>query len=182
MWMRNRILIVKICFIAVSIACLAGLPQESSFIDAAFSTSTGKAKAFKAKVFPIMSPRLSSGFGKRRHPIFRVVRHHSGLDLAAPKDSQIRSVAAGRVVFADTYAGYGNLVVVQHADQVTSHYGHCNKLLVEIGAVVKAGEIIATVGSTGNSTGPHLHLEIRKNGKALNPRHYIHGINKKARG
>ncbi len=135
-----------------------------------------------ALVFPVMAPRLSSKFGKRKHPIARVTRHHSGVDLAAPRSSQIRAVADGTVVFSDTFSHYGKLVVIQHADGVTSHYGHCDQLLASPGELIKAGQIIATVGSTGLSTGPHLHFEIRRNGEPLNPEILLPALHSRADG
>ncbi len=120
-------------------------------------------------VYPIMAPKLSSGFGNRKHPIRRVVRHHDGVDLAAPEDAPIRAIADGYVVFAGTYGSYGRLIVIRHNDKVTSHYGHCQKLNVEVGQRIAAGRIIGTVGSSGAATGPHLHFEIRLDGKALDP-------------
>jgi murein DD-endopeptidase MepM/ murein hydrolase activator NlpD len=79
-------------------------------------------------------------------------------------------------MFADPYAGYGKLVVLQHSNGLTSHYGHCAKLSVQPGAHVRAGDIIGTVGSTGISTGPHLHFELRKDGSTLNPEKLLPGL------
>ncbi len=122
---------------------------------------THVAQADSVFVFPLLGERVSSSFGPRKHPVRKVHRHHNGIDLAAPDGAQIRAIASGTVVFADPYKGYGKLVVVLHKNGITSHYGHCKEILAEPGAVVKAGEIIATVGSTGLATGPHLHFEIR---------------------
>lgn len=138
-----------------------------------------RASAF---VYPVMGPRLSSGFGLRIHPIKRYSRQHKGIDLAAPLESPIRAVASGTVVFADPYAGYGNLVVVRHARGMTTHYGHCHELRVQPGQRVKAGEIIATVGNTGHSTGPHLHFEIRMNGAPIDPESFFPGMADDAEG
>lgn len=134
------------------------------------------ASAQNAFVYPVMGPRLSSDYGKRRHPIRRATQHHHGIDLAAPAGAPIRAIADGRVMFADPYAGYGKLIVIQHSDGLTSHYGHCSRLSVEPGATVRAGEIIGTVGSTGISTGPHLHFELRKQGSPLNPERILPGL------
>ena len=127
-------------------------------------------------VYPLMSPRLSSGFGPRKHPIRKIRRHHNGIDLAAPKGAPIRAVDGGIVVFADPHKGYGKLIVVIHKNGLTSHYGHLNKISVELGAKVKPGQIIGEVGSTGMVTGPHLHFEIRRKGKPLNPERFIPGL------
>ncbi len=140
------------------------------------------AESLPALVYPIMSPRISSKFGVRNHPIRKVIRHHSGIDLAAPQGSPIRAVRPGRVVFADPYGSYGNLIVVEHTDGLTSHYGHCATIDAKIGKQVKAGDIIGTVGSTGGATGPHLHFELRRHGTALNPETYIPGLTAEAEG
>jgi len=135
-----------------------------------------------AFVYPVMGPRISSDYGSRRHPIKRFSHHHNGIDLAAPKGSPIRVIAEGQVVYADPYAGYGKLIVVRHKNGLTSHYGHCSKIDVQPGQQVRAGDIIGTVGSTGISTGPHLHFEIRKSGKPLDPEKVLPGLADSAQG
>ncbi len=135
-----------------------------------------------AMVYPVMGPRISSDYGTRRHPIKRFSHHHNGIDLAAPKGAPIRAIAEGHVVYADPYAGYGKLIVVRHKNGLTSHYGHCAKIEVQPGQSVRAGDLIGTVGSTGNSTGPHLHFEIRKSGKPLDPEKVLPGIADSAQG
>ena len=143
---------------------------------AAFPGSSVVTAPSSSYVYPIIAPRKSGDFGKRRHPILRIDRHHSGMDLAAPMDAPIRSIQAGTVIFADPYEGYGRLVVVRHKNGMTSHYGHCNVIKAKPGQKVKAGEIIATVGESGMTTGPHLHFEVRVNGIAQNPDNYIPGL------
>jgi murein DD-endopeptidase MepM/ murein hydrolase activator NlpD len=120
-------------------------------------------------VFPILSPRISSHFGKRKHPVLKFSKHHSGVDLAVPPRSHVRSVAEGRVVFADTHGGYGKLVTIQHKDGYSSLYAHLNEVHVNPGQDVEAGQVIGRVGSTGRSTGPHLHFEWRMNGTPMDP-------------
>ncbi|MCL4142500.1 UNVERIFIED_CONTAM: hypothetical protein GTU68_052906 [Idotea baltica] len=129
-----------------------------------------------------MAAKLTSNYGKRVHPIHKVKKHHHGIDLAAPLGTPIRSIAEGKVVFADFYKGYGNLVVIMHSDGHTSHYGHCESIKVSPGNSIKSGQIIATVGKTGAVTGSHLHLEIRKNGKSINPNTFLTGLNETAQG
>lgn len=138
--------------------------------------------AMPSYVYPLMGPRVSSEFGWRRHPVQRVIKHHEGIDLAAPEETPIRSIQEGRVVFADQYGGYGNLVVVQHRGGITSHYGHCRAIRVRPGQWVRAGEILGTVGSTGRVTGPHLHFEIRLQGRVQNPEQYLPGLGLTAEG
>lgn len=100
---------------------------------------------------------------------------HSGLDIAAPKGTPIKSAASGKVTYSGNAGdGYGNYVVISHGNGVQTVYAHCSRLLVSKGQQVSQGEVIAKVGSTGNSTGNHLHLEVRKNGIAYNPQNYVY--------
>ena len=135
-----------------------------------------------AFVYPVMGPRMSSNFGVRKHPVRRMVRHHDGIDLAAPIGAPIRAIAQGQVMYADPHGGYGRYIVVKHADGYTSHYGHCDKVEVSPGQNVSAGEIIGTVGSSGVSTGPHLHFEIRRNGTPQHPEAYLPGLDEQSAG
>lgn len=127
-------------------------------------------------VYPLLGSRVSSDFGNRHHPIHRRVRHHDGIDLAAPDSSPVRAIADGVVVFADPYQGYGKLVVVKHQSGLTSHYGHLESIAVRPGQRIKAGTLVGRVGHTGRVTGPHLHFEVRINGKAQDPEKYIPGL------
>jgi murein DD-endopeptidase MepM/ murein hydrolase activator NlpD len=111
----------------------------------------------------------TSGFGMRMHPIDHAERLHSGMDIAAPAGTPIQAAAAGQVVFSGTQAGYGNVVVIQHEEGYATLYAHTTANLVSVGTTVSQGQPIATVGSTGRSTGPHLHFEVRKDGKRLDP-------------
>lgn len=99
---------------------------------------------------------------------------HTGLDIAAPRGTSIKVVAAGEVTYAGYNGSYGNCVKVSHGNGVETWYAHCSKLYVKKGEQVEEGEVIAAVGSTGNSTGNHLHLEIRINGTAVNPQKYMY--------
>lgn len=118
-----------------------------------------------------ISGTLSSRFGSRSS-----VRSsaHTGLDIAAPTGKSISAAASGRVTFSGWKGSYGNLVVITHSNGVQTYYGHCSKLYVSAGQTVSQGQSIAAVGSTGNSTGPHLHFEIRVNGVAYNPQNYVY--------
>lgn len=116
-----------------------------------------------------LAGRVSSAFGGRRDPVTGARRFHGGVDIAAPAGSPIGAVAAGRVVFAGRQGGYGNTVIVEHADGRQSRYAHAARLLVKEGDAVDSGQTIATVGSTGRSTGPHLHLEVTENGRRVDP-------------
>lgn len=99
---------------------------------------------------------------------------HMGIDIGANYGTPIKAVADGTITCAEEWGGYGNLVVIDHGNGVESYYGHCSKLYVTEGQKVKAGDVIAAVGSTGNSTGNHLHFEIRVNGIAQNPQNYVY--------
>jgi murein DD-endopeptidase MepM/ murein hydrolase activator NlpD len=112
---------------------------------------------------------IRSRFGPRIDPINGRLRYHTGIDIAAPAGTPIGAAAAGRVVFAGRNGGYGNMVIVEHADGTLTRYGHAEKLLVKKGDEVSSGQAIALVGSTGHSTGPHLHFEVKRNGQFVNP-------------
>ena len=99
---------------------------------------------------------------------------HTGLDIAAPKGTPIKVIADGKVTFAAQSGSYGYLVKVDHGNGVETWYAHTSKMYVTVGEEVKAGDVIAAVGSTGNSTGPHLHLEVRINGEHVNPQKYLY--------
>lgn len=122
-------------------------------------------------VLPVTGGTISSRYGSNES-----IRNHThkGLDIAASYGTPIKAVADGKVIFSGTESGYGNLIILDHGNSVTTYYGHCSKLLVQNGAEVKAGDIIAKVGSTGNSTGNHLHFEIRIDGSYVNPQKYIY--------
>lgn len=122
---------------------------------------------------PVSGGRMSSRFGMRVHPISRRRRMHSGMDIAAPTGTPIRAAKAGRVISAGWRGGYGYTVVIDHGGGVSTLYGHCSRLYVSGGQRVSQGHRIAAVGSTGNSTGPHLHWEVRINGRAVNPANYL---------
>lgn len=113
--------------------------------------------------------RITSEFGVRNDPINRQQRQHHGVDIAAPRGTPIGAAATGTVVFAGRKGGYGNTVIIEQADGKQTLYGHAEQLLVQVGERVEAGQTIATVGSTGRSTGPHLHFEVRENGQPINP-------------
>lgn len=99
---------------------------------------------------------------------------HTGLDIAAPYGTRIKAAASGTVVFSGRKGAYGNMIAIDHGNGVMTYYGHCSKLYASVGQKVSQGTIIAAVGSTGNSTGNHLHLEVRVNGVAYNPQNYVY--------
>lgn len=113
--------------------------------------------------------RITSSFGVRRDPIHGRHKQHRGLDIAAPRGTPIEAAASGTVVFAGWRRGYGNTVTIEHADGRRTRYAHADELLVSRGDVVDAGQTIAKVGSTGRSTGPHLHFEVFEGGERVDP-------------
>ena len=118
---------------------------------------------------PLSRARLTSAFGYRTHPLHGGSRMHSGVDLAAPAGTPVQATADGIVTAAGWRGGYGILVSLRHGGGVQTRYAHLSAIAVREGTAVKAGQVIGYVGSTGNSTGPHLHYELRVNGQAVNP-------------
>ena len=121
---------------------------------------------------------LSSDYGERIHPFFKEKHFHKGVDIAHKTETDIRSLAAGEVTFSGKKYGYGNLVEISHLNGYVTRYAHNNRNLVKKGDLIKKGQIIAKMGSTGHSTGPHVHLEVLKNKKHINPNKFIHYRNK----
>lgn len=119
------------------------------------------------------SHRITSPYGYRIHPILKVKKFHSGIDIGAGSGSSIVAAASGTVTMAQTYGGYGKTVMIDHGGGMVTLYAHCSKLNVSVGQKVSKGQNIALVGSTGQSTGPHLHFEVRKNGATQNPVSYV---------
>jgi murein DD-endopeptidase MepM/ murein hydrolase activator NlpD len=125
---------------------------------------------------PIASAaQLSSTYGWRRHPFHNELSAHEGLDFAAPFDTPILAAAGGVVRTAAYQGGFGNLIEIDHGDGLVTRYAHAKVLLVKKGDLVARGQLIARVGSTGLSTGPHLHFEVRKHDRPQDPRAYLTG-------
>ncbi|MDZ8024664.1 MAG: peptidoglycan DD-metalloendopeptidase family protein [Nostoc sp. DedQUE11] len=122
--------------------------------------------------YPSDAP-TSSPFGWRMHPVLGYRRFHAGMDFAASYGSTIRAADSGTVIFAGWYGGYGRAVIIDHGKGITTLYGHTSELYVTDGQGVERGQAIAAVGSTGLSTGPHLHFEVRRNGSPVNPADYL---------
>lgn len=124
---------------------------------------------------PVRSDKLSksvgllSGFGYRVHPVFKVLRMHSGIDFTAPKGTAIQATGDGVVIKADFKSGYGRCVIIKHGYGYETLYAHMDKILVKKGQKVKRGQPIGKVGSSGISTAPHCHYEVHFHGKPVNP-------------
>lgn len=121
---------------------------------------------------PVLHGVISSPFGMRRHPIYRVRRHHDGLDFSAKQGTPVYASADGVVEFARNFGGYGKTVMIDHLYGFETRYGHLNKIVVRPGQHIKRGDKIGEVGNTGISTAPHLHWEVRCNNKPLNPKNF----------
>jgi len=121
-----------------------------------------------------LAGRLSSTFGTRKHPVTGKVSKHGGIDIAVKTGTLVGAAADGIVTVASTNVGhYGTAVFIDHQNGYITHYGHLSKILVRVGQKVKAGQIIAKSGSTGRSTGPHLHFTVKKNGVSLDPLKFL---------
>ena len=123
---------------------------------------------------PITRGWLSSYFGIRTDPFNGRRVHHKGVDFAGKMGSDVVSVAAGVVTYSGKRSGYGNLVEINHGNGYSTRYGHSSELLVKVGDTVKKGQKVAKMGTSGRSTGPHVHFEVLLNGRAVNPKKYIH--------
>lgn len=122
---------------------------------------------------PVMQGWISSYFGQRPDPFTGRIAYHAGVDFAGPEGSQVVAVASGVVTFSRDRFGYGKCVEINHGNGYVTRYGHNSKLLVALGDTVQKGQPIALIGSTGRSTGPHLHFEVLKAGRAVDPMTFV---------
>jgi murein DD-endopeptidase MepM/ murein hydrolase activator NlpD len=132
-------------------------------------------QTFAPTALPVLGSWNASGFGWRLDPITGQMAMHEGIDFIAETGTPIHAAAAGVVVTAEFHPAYGNMVEIDHGGDLVTRYAHCSKVLVKPGQVVKRGDKIAEVGSTGRSTGPHLHFEVRLKGVAQNPARFLLG-------
>jgi murein DD-endopeptidase MepM/ murein hydrolase activator NlpD len=123
--------------------------------------------------FPLRSYRLTSSYGIRKNPVTGNVRLHEGVDLAAPAGTEVYAAGSGTVTETGSDSIYGNYVIIKHDDNWASLYGHLQRVGVSLRSNVRSGTLIGWVGSTGQSTGPHLHFELRQNGQAKDPDKYL---------
>jgi murein DD-endopeptidase MepM/ murein hydrolase activator NlpD len=122
---------------------------------------------------PIRSGYASSSFGHRSDPFSGGNQYHRGMDFSGPRGSDILSVADGVVVFSGRYAGYGNMIDIDHGSGYMTRYAHNDQNLVQIGERIRAGDVIAKMGRTGRATGTHVHFEVWRNGSPINPRQFL---------
>lgn len=145
--------------------------EVQSLLDMAIS----RAKQYRAipNLWPVRG-RVTSTFGWRSSPFsHRRSEYHDGLDIAAPRGTRIKAAGEGKVIYADWKKGYGRLIQIKHANGLITWYAHNSKILVHKGDAVQKGQIISNVGSSGRSTGPHLHFSVWKNGTQINPMTYL---------
>lgn len=148
--------------------------EASSLEIGRFVRSRGRSTAVSSGRFgwPITG-RIVSRFGYRRHPLWGGFHLHTGVDIAAPYGKPITSADSGEVIYSGWWDGYGKAVVIDHGRGYTTVYGHMSRILVQVGQKSEKSQVIGLVGSTGFSTGPHLHFEIRYNGKPVDPLAYL---------
>lgn len=151
-------------------AALDELEQTSKEIEEQIKRKqqSGEVLGTGRMIWPVKG-RISSNFGWRMHPILKKRKFHSGLDLAVASGTGVMAADSGRVLVSGWNGGYGYFIAIDHGNGISTAYGHNSRLLVNEGDIVTKGQTIALSGSTGLSTGPHLHFEVRKDGKPVNP-------------
>ncbi len=158
---------------------LTSLEQDLERLDIALNVIARAAdeRNLQVMTFPSRTPvpgvARNSGFGNRVDPFNRQAAFHSGLDFSAPSGTPINASAGGQVIYAGYRVDYGYTVEIDHGNDLVTRYAHCSRLLVETGEVVTPGQRIALIGSTGRSTGPHLHFEVIKDGRYSDPELYL---------
>lgn len=134
---------------------------------------TGKVRTVSGFTNPLVAMSLTSGYGTRNHPVLKRVLAHGGVDLKAKTGTKIMAAKSGVVAFAGRMSGYGKIVIIKHDNGYETRYAHLSRISVKKGQKVSTKECIALSGATGRVTGPHLHFEIRKNGRVVNPLKYL---------
>ncbi len=152
---------------------LDGLEAEQSRVEQLIEEEASKDGTAPGILVRPVPGAITSSFGMRMHPILGYSRMHTGVDISAPHGQEIKAGGSGRVILAGPYGGYGNTVIIDHGGGMTTLYAHQSQLNVSYGQQVAAADIIGYVGSTGLSTGPHLHFEVRLGGRVVDPEDYI---------
>lgn len=159
----------------------SGGPEENEQVDGENTEIGNQIKVIEAKIGPDFTPsiwphigKINNEFGFRRNPFGgRSYEFHPGMDIDGQRGEEVHAPGGGTVIKASYTGGYGNMVEVDHGNGLTTRYGHMSKLNVSVGDTVKRGDLVGLIGSTGRSTGPHLHYELRLNDKSINPRHVL---------
>ena len=158
-------------------------PAVNAFEDQLYRINTGRVQMDLYRRMldevPLRKPvsgetDMTSPFGVRKHPILNRLSMHTGIDLRGGLGEPVRATATGRVTIAGRQGGYGNMVEINHGRGLATRFGHLSGISVKVGQVVRIGEVVGTIGSTGLSTGPHLHYETRINGEAVDPQKFLH--------
>ncbi len=154
---------------------LSQLYSHTAFPVADLTSAEAKLEKY-LDIIPTLWPAkgdITDNFGYRKDPFTRRTKYHEGIDIGADYGSNIKAAASGKVIFAERTGGTGQTVKIDHGRGITTVYGHASKLLAKVGQIVKKGDVIAKVGSSGRSTGPHLHFEVRLYGTAVDPLQYL---------
>lgn len=152
---------------------IEGLDAEQRRLEELIRGSSGTGGTSPGQLVRPVPGKITSPFGPRFHPILGYTRMHTGIDMTAPLGQSIRAGAAGRVLIASTYGGYGLTVIIDHGGGMTTLYAHQSRVFVVAGEQVDAGEVIGEAGSSGLATGPHLHFEVRLSGTPVDPAGYL---------
>jgi len=166
---------------ATDLAVNSGGPEESNVIDGEDAEIDNAVAALRKASDPAYLPtmwahlgKINNEFGFRRNPFGgRAYEFHPGMDIDGERGEEVIAPANGTVIKAGFTGGYGNMVEIDHGHGLTSRYGHMSRIEAEVGQTIKRGDLIGLIGSTGRSTGPHLHYELRLNDRSINPRHFL---------
>lgn len=152
---------------------LDGLEQEQARVEQLIEQEASREGERPGVLVRPVPGAITSGFGMRYHPILGYTRMHTGVDMHADYGTPIKAAASGRIIFAGVRGGYGNCIIIDHGGGMTTLYGHQSSLNVSYDDHVSAGDVIGYVGASGLATGPHLHFEVRINGKPVDPAPYL---------
>jgi murein DD-endopeptidase MepM/ murein hydrolase activator NlpD len=152
---------------------IRGLESEEASIKSRIRSAAKQAGTKPSRLVRPVAGAIASGFGERVHPILGTSRMHNGVDMNAAQSDPIKAAASGKVILSGVKGGFGNTVMIDHGGGMVTLYAHQSKLGVSVGQKVEAGQTIGYIGSTGLSTGPHLHFEVRINGSPRNPAKYL---------